>query len=91
MFKTILKIDGMMCPMCESHINDTIRNHFKVRKVSSSHSKGTTEIISEEWLDKSTLCEEIYKTGYKVLDVKTEPYEKKGFSLFGKKKQRRDQ
>ena len=91
MFKTTLKIDGMMCPLCESHINDTIRNHFKVRKVSSSHSKGTTEIISEEWLDKSTLCEEIYKTGYKVLDVKTEPYEKKGFSLFGKKKQRRDQ
>ena len=86
MFKTILKIDGMMCPMCESHINDTVRNHFKVRKVSSSHSKGTTEIISEERLDKSTLCEEIYKTGYKVLDVQTEPYEKTGFSLFGKKK-----
>ena len=86
MFRTTLKIDGMMCPMCESHINDTIRNHFKVRKVSSSHSKGTTEIISEEPLDESTLCDEIYKTGYKVLDVKTERYEKKGFSLFGKKK-----
>ena len=86
MFKTTLKIDGMMCPMCESHINDTVRNHFKVKKVSSSHSKGTTEIISEERLVKSTLCEEIYKTGYKVLDVKTEPYEKTGFSLFGKKK-----
>ena len=54
--------------------------------LSAIHSKGTTEIISEERLDKSTLCEEIYKTGYKVLDVQTEPYEKKGFSLFGKKK-----
>lgn len=85
MFRTTLKIDGMMCPMCESHINDTIRNHFKIRKVRSSHSKGTTEIISEELLDESTLCDEIYKTGYKVLDVKTEPYEKKGFSLFGRK------
>ena len=86
MFKTTLKIDGMMCSMCESHINDTIRHYFKVKKVSSSHSKGTTVIISEELLDESTLCEEIYKTGYKVLDVQTEPYEKKGFSLFGKKK-----
>ena len=86
MFKTTLKIDGMMCPMCESHINDTIRNHFRVRKVSSSHGKGKTEIISKEWLDKSMICEKIYKTGYKVLDVKTEPYEKKGFSLFWKKK-----
>ena len=85
MFKTILKIDGMMCPMCESHINDTVRNHFKVKKVSSSHSKGTTEIIGKERLDKSTLCEEIYKTGYKVLDVQTELYEKKGFSLFSRK------
>ena len=75
MFKTILKIDGMMCPMCESHVNDTIRNHFKVRKVSSSHSKGTTEIISEE----------IYKTGYKVLDVQIEPYEKKFFRCLEKR------
>ena len=85
MFKTTLKIDGMICPMCESHINDTVRNHLKVRKVSSSHSKGTTEIISEERLDKSTLCEEIYKTGYKVLDVQIEPYEKKFFRCLEKR------
>ena len=25
MYQTTLKIDGMMCGMCESHINDTIR------------------------------------------------------------------
>lgn len=86
MFRTTMKIDGMMCPMCESHVNDTVRNHFRVRKVSSSHTRGTTEIISEEPLDESALCDEIYKTGYKVLDIKTEQYEKKGFSLFGKKR-----
>lgn len=74
-----------MCPMCESHVNDTVRDHFKVRKVSSSHTKGITEIISEEKLDESALCDEIYKMGYKVLNVKTEPFEKKGFSLFRKK------
>ena len=81
MFRTTLKIDGMMCPMCESHINDTIRQHFNVKKVSSSRSKGMTEVISDEQLDKNSLCEEIYKTGYKVLDVRTEPYEKRGFSF----------
>ncbi len=81
MVKTILKIDGMMCSMCECHVNDTIRQHFKVKKVSSSHSKGTAEIISEEPLDESAVCDEIYKTGYKVLELKTEPYEKRGFSL----------
>ena len=41
MIETIVKVDGMMCGMCESHINDAIRRHFQVRKVSSSHSKGS--------------------------------------------------
>ena len=81
MVKTTLKIDGMMCGMCESHINDTVRNHFKIKKVTSSHSKGVTEIICESTLDETALKEAIGKTGYKVLEVKTEPYEKKKFSF----------
>ena len=28
MVKTTLGIDGMMCGMCESHMNDAIRNIF---------------------------------------------------------------
>ena len=85
MIKTILTIDGMMCGMCESHINDTIRRSFKIKKVASSHSKGVTEIISESPLDETALREAIGKTGYKVLEIQTEPYEKKRFSLFGRK------
>ncbi|MEE0875359.1 MAG: heavy-metal-associated domain-containing protein [Ruminococcus sp.] len=85
MIKTVLKIDGMMCGMCESHINDTIRQNFKINKVTSSHSKGVTEIISEKPLDETALKEAVGKTGYKVLEIKTEPYEKKRFSLFGRK------
>ena len=85
MIKTTLKIDGMMCGMCESHINDTIRKGFKIKKVTSSHSKGTTEIISEDTLDEAAVKEAIGKTGYKVLEIKAEPYEKKRFSLFGRK------
>ena len=82
MIKTTLKIDGMMCSMCESHINDTVRSACKVKSVKSSHSKGTTEIISERPLDETVLKEAIGKTGYKVIDVKSEPYEKKRVSLF---------
>lgn len=85
MIKTTLKIDGMMCGMCESHINDTIRQNFKIKKVTSSHSKGTTEIISEDTLDEAAVKEAVGKTGYKVLEIKAEPYEKKRFSLFGRK------
>ena len=85
MIKTTLKIDGLMCGMCESHINDTIRQSFKIKKVASSHSKGTTEIISEDTLDEAAVKEAVDKTGYKVTEIKTEPYEKKHFSLFGRK------
>ena len=43
MIKTTLKIDGMMCGMCESHVNDAIRKAFPaVKKVTSSHGKGET-------------------------------------------------
>ena len=84
MVKMTLNVDGMMCGMCEAHVNDAIRKVVDVKKVTSSHSKGQTEIIAEEPLDEEKLKEAIDSTGYKVLGVKTEPYEKKGFSLFRK-------
>lgn len=85
MIKTVMKIDGMMCGMCESHINDAVRAAFDVKKVTSSHSKGETVIISENPIDEEKLTETVSKTGYKVLSVTSEPYEKKKFSLFGRK------
>ena len=84
MIKTTLKIDGMMCSMCESHINDTVRQAFKVKKVSSSHKKGETQIISDSPLGADALREAVGKTGYRVVDITTEPYEKKRFTLFGR-------
>lgn len=84
MIKTTLKIDGMMCGMCESHMNDAVRNAFKVKKVTSSHSKGETVIISDEAIDENKISEVIDKTGYKLLSVSSEPYEKKGLFSFGK-------
>lgn len=43
MVQMTLKVDGMACGMCEAHINDAIRSHFAVKKVSSSHTKGRTD------------------------------------------------
>jgi len=85
MYKTIVDIEGMVCSMCEAHINDAIRKAFDVKKVSSSHKKKQAEIISEQMIDKASLRTVIDETGYKVLSVQTEPYEKKGFSLFKKR------
>jgi len=84
MVKTTLKIDGMMCPMCEAHINDTVRSACEIRSVKSSHSKGTAETISDSPLDEAVPKEAIGKTGYKVLNIQSTPYEKKRFSIFGR-------
>ena len=84
MIKIILDVEGMACGMCEAHVNDAVRRAFPVKKVSSSHAKGKTEIISQEPLDEEKLKAAVSATGYTVTEVKTEPYEKKGFSLFKK-------
>ena len=79
MFKTTLTIDGMMCGMCEAHVNDAVRANIKVKSVKPSHKNGITEIISEQAIDTELVAAAIEKTGYHVLQTKTEPYEKKGW------------
>lgn len=74
----------MACGMCEAHINDAARQNFKVEKVTSSHSKGKTEILAEIPLDDEKLKAVIEKSDYTVAEIHTEPYGKKGFSLFRK-------
>ena len=81
MIQTTLKINGMACGMCESHVNDAIRNAFSVKKVSASHSKGEADIISEEPIDEAKLREAITKTGYDFVSMTSKPYEK--HALFG--------
>ena len=85
MTETILKVDGMACAMCESHVNDTVRNKFSVQKVTSSHTKGETVILSEQPLDQQALRDAIAATGYTVKAVDAHPYEKKGLFSFHRK------
>ena len=77
MVKITLKINGMMCGMCESHVNDAVRKAFHVDKVTSSHSKGETVIISEGPVDEAKLKTAISATGYEVKGISSQPYEKK--------------
>lgn len=78
MLKITLKIDGMMCGMCESHVNDVVRKAFPVKKVTSSHSSGETVILAENDIDEAVLRSAIGATGYEVKSVSKEPYERKG-------------
>ena len=78
MIQTTLNISGMMCSMCEAHINDAVRAAFPVRKVTSSRSKGETVILSDAPLDMEKLKQTIQATGYTFVSAREEAVEKKG-------------
>ena len=86
MIQTTVQVSGMACSMCEAHINDAIRGAFPVEKVTSSHSRGETVILSQAPLDENALRTAIDATGYMTGEISTAVYEKKGFFHFGKKK-----
>jgi copper chaperone CopZ len=85
MNKITVKIDGMMCGMCESHVSDAIRKAFPVKKVTASHSRGEAVILTEGNITQAQLCAAIAPTGYEVTGMTVEPYEKKGLFGLGRK------
>ncbi len=78
MVKLTFRIDGMRCGMCETHVNDVVRRSAEVKKVTSSHRKGETVVLLEDESLANVIRAGIEKTGYRVLSVTSEPYEKKG-------------
>lgn len=76
MIRTTVSVSGMMCSMCEAHINQAIRDALPVKKVSSSHSKGKTVILSDHPLDKDLLRRTISATGYMMVSAETETIER---------------
>ena len=80
MIKTTLKIEGMMCSMCEAHINDVIRKAVPgAKKVSSSHTKGEASFLSEVAVDEKLLKNAVDATGYTCTSVVSEPYVRMGW------------
>ena len=70
MHKYQLQINGMMCGMCEAHVNNIIHKNFNVKKVKSSVRKNQTIITCNEELDLDRLNSVIDETGYIVIDIK---------------------
>ena len=84
MIKTTLKIEGMMCSMCEAHVSDAIRKAApSAKKVTASRSKKEASFLTEDSVDAELLRSAIDATGYTCLGIKVAPYEKK--RLFGRK------
>ena len=70
--KITIEIDGMMCGMCESHINDAIRSNLNVKKLKTSHATGLSEFLTNDVVSDERLKDIINKTGYRVLGIKRE-------------------
>lgn len=85
MYKTIAKVDGMRCGMCESHVNDVVRRNFDVKKVNASHAKGEVVIVSEQPVDEQKLRIVVGEQGYAVGTVTSEEYKQKGLFAWLKK------
>ena len=80
MIKTTLRIEGMMCGMCEAHVSDAIRKAVpSAKKVSASRSRREATFLTEEPVDTDALKAAIDATGYTCLGVESAPYEKKGW------------
>ena len=75
--RTTLQISGMICGICETHVNDAIRSAFQVNKVRSSRDRGETVIESELPLNRERLRQTINATGYLMLSAKEEEIAKK--------------
>ena len=78
MWRYTIHVDGMMCGMCESHVNDAVRKAFPVKRVASSRSKSDTTVLAERALDEGALRAAVSAAGYEVGEIRKEPWEKKG-------------
>lgn len=74
MVKITASIEGMACGMCEAHINEAVRNAFRVKKVTSSHTKKQTVILAEQDIPEQKLRDVAAKAGYDVVSVSSEPF-----------------
>ena len=82
MYKITVKIEGMMCGMCEAHISDTIRRTFPVaKKVKATRRKKEATFLTDHPIDIEKLEKAISETGYTCLSVSSEERKKSG--LFG--------
>ena len=84
MIKTTMKIDGMVCGMCEAHICDAIRKAVPAaKKVTASRIRKEAAFLTDETVDTDSLKAAVADTGYTCLGIESSPYEKKG--LFGRR------
>lgn len=77
MTKITLHIEGMMCSRCEAHMNETVVKVYPKAKVTSSHTKKETVILTADTISDEKLASLVIEAGYKLEGIDRAPYEKK--------------
>ena len=68
MIKYVFNVDGMMCNMCEKHVNGAVSAIDGVEEVISSHESGTTTVTCSKPIDTEAVKSAILAAGYTVTD-----------------------
>jgi copper chaperone CopZ len=85
MIRITVKMDGMMCGMCEAHVNDALRRALPVKKVTSNHRKKETVILSEQDIPDSAIHAALADTGYLPLGIAREEEKPRGLAALFRK------
>ena len=72
MYKTTVTVEGMMCHMCEKHVNEAVSKAFAAENPVSDHTANKAEFVSAEKPDEAKVKEVIEAAGYTVKAVHTE-------------------
>ena len=78
MIETTVSIEGMMCNMCEAHVNETFRKKFDIKKVKADHKKKQAVIVSDNELNENEVKDAITELGYDYHGMTSKEYVKKG-------------
>ena len=86
MQKITLGIEGMMCGMCVSHVNDALRKSNGVKNVETTLTAKQSVVVADDGGNPDEIVKAISDLGYTVTSVSSVPYEKKSLFSFLKKK-----
>ena len=64
-----MKIEGMMCPMCEKHTKTALEAIDGVESAVASHTEGNAVVTLSKDVDNDTLTKAVTEAGYKVISI----------------------
>lgn len=77
--ETAIHIEGMMCSMCESHLETTLRKAFPKASVHCSRKTGICLLKTETNPDPAAIHGAIDPTGYQIVKIEAGKPAKKSF------------